>query len=138
MSYLIEMVLIAFGLSLVTSLVQRKIIDQDKAEKLKNKMKKLRKDVTSSIKNKKKMGKVQKKLMSLQTRYLKMTMKASLPTMAIFILAYWLMGKRYTGYSVAIPFEIPFIGSQLGWIWVFIIFSLIASLIFRKLLKIRS
>lgn len=136
MNFVLELGLIASGLSLVSLLIQKKLIDQEKASELKDKIKELRNKMANVKEEKREMEKIQKKLMDLQIKYLRMSMRASFPTMFIFLLAYWLMGKRYKGFSVSIPLKLPILGGQLSWIFIFIVFSIISNLVLRKLLKV--
>jgi len=84
-----------------------------------------------------KMRVIQKDMMPLNMKYLKLSMKPTLITLLPFLLIF--MGLRAIyGEAVIIPlpWDLPLIGTSLEWIGTYIILSLIFTTVFRKALKV--
>jgi uncharacterized membrane protein (DUF106 family) len=104
---------------------------KDEINKLKVQMKTHRTDPD-------KLKEVQSKMMPLNMKFFKMSMKPTLITMLPFLLIFIGLRSVYGDAIIIGPwgFSLPIIGNSLEWIGTYIIFSLVLSTVFRKLLKV--
>lgn len=121
-------------LSLIGTMIQKRMLDMGVVRALKADMKKLQAEAKTAKNDVKKLTKITTKQLDLQKQLMGHTMKpaliSSLPVLAAFIL----FGSAFSGVVLYLPFALPWIGNDLGWFGIFICVSIISTMIFRKLL----
>lgn len=80
-----------------------------------------------------KTSELSKKAMGVNMKYMKQTFKPMLITMVPFILIFWWLRGVFDT-TVVIP--LSFWPGHLGWIGTYIIFSMVFTTLFRKILKV--
>ena len=145
---IVQLTLISSGLSLIITLVQKKTINQGEMKRIKAEIKSLQKEMKEAQKNNNtsKSNKLLSRTMELTQKQMKMTMKPALYTMPLFIIAFPLIAKYFAAVSLAIPFglALPWLSwspfgfvwkTTLGWLGIYILASIFANIIFKKILK---
>jgi len=133
-----NIIIISFLLTLFVNLIIKLFTDQnvmkrlkEESEFFKNEMKKFKNDPQKLIET-------QKKAMESSLNYMKHSMKPMLITLLPLLLIFNWLGKTFSqqGDLLKIPFSLPLVGSGLGWLGTYILFSFAFSLILRKILKL--
>jgi uncharacterized membrane protein (DUF106 family) len=131
---------IAVTASLISTLIQKKLIDTELVKSLRSEIKKLQKEMRKHRQDAKKVNELMRKSFDLQKKMMRHTMKPTLISWIIILIAvipltYFFGGFLFGDFKLyfILPFSFPIVGKQLAWIWVFIIASIISSLIFRKI-----
>lgn len=122
--------LITLAYKLLTNQELMKNLKQE-SEALKAEMKTLKNDTE-------KLMQVQKKAMEKSFEYMRHSMKPALFYLIPLLLFFNWMSKTFKGYGdlVSWGFYIPLFGTGLSWLGVYIIASIIFSIIIRKLMKV--
>jgi uncharacterized membrane protein (DUF106 family) len=126
--------------SLVSTLIQKRLMDVELVKSIKADIKKLQKEMKKHKEDPKKTSELMKKSFSLQRKMMGQTIKPTLISGVIILITLVTLGYLYGGYLIfgksrlifTLPFYLPFVGNQLGWIWVFFAITLISSFIFKK------
>lgn len=131
--------------SFIIMVITAKVVDQKAMKTLKEKMAKYQAKIKEAqTKNDtKRVSKISKDMMGLQSTMMSQSMKPMLYTMLPIILIFgWLRHYPYlqnfveaNGYLVVLPFALPFFGAKLGWLGWYILCSFPASSLMRKALK---
>ena len=144
----VQLGLISSGLSLIITLVQKKTIDHKEMKRIRSEIKSLQKDMKEAQKKNdvSKTNKMMARTMHLSKKQMMMTMKPALYTMPLFIIAFPLIAKYFATVTYTFPlgFALPWFSFSLGFIWkstlgwlgVYILFSIIASIVFKKVFKL--
>jgi uncharacterized membrane protein (DUF106 family) len=120
-------------LSMIITLVYRFGTDQPVMRELKKELKKHQGHMREYRKDPAKVAEISKKSMEVNMQYMKHTMKPMMITMLPFLLIFtWLRGQ----FSELIFFNLPFWPHTLGWVGTYIIFSMVFTTVFRKLLNV--
>ena len=126
-------------LSLATTLVYKYMTDQALIKQVRDDIKKYQKEMKESKSDPAKMMELSKKTSALSMKIMPQQFKPMLITIIPFIVIFWWLGKIFTGMTV-IPFNFHFplssMETGLGWIGVYIIFSMIFTTAIRKALKV--
>ncbi len=135
----IILILVAsFIVSLISNIVMKLTMDHHKMRNIKERMEKLREKMKSE--NIKKNPEKYNDILSEQYSLLNEQMKASFKTMMInlvFLVPLFYYLKKSVGIlSFALPFNLPFFGNEVSWIWIYIYYSILFSLVMKKLLKL--
>ena len=123
------LIFISFILTLLITLVYKYLTDQELMKTLKDDVKFLQKKMKEFKDNPKKVMEIQKEAMEKNTKYMMQSLKPTLITLIPLIFIFGWLRNRYTG----IDLNLLFIHN---WIWGYIIFSVIFSIILRKILKV--
>ena len=124
-------------LSLAISLVQKFATDQVLMKELKKELKSLQQKIKEHKDNPEKVKEINSKLMSTNAKYMKQSFRPLLITMIPFLIIFKLLRDAYTGITVVLlPFTLPYIGNDLGWLGTYFISSILFTTVFRKLLKV--
>lgn len=120
--------LIIFGLN-------RLVINRKLVKELKEKMDKIRADLSQAQKDgdKERTNSLFTEMMGLNNSYMKQTFKSLI--VSIVIIAIFLPWARYKyeNVTIAMPFSLPFIGSSLSWLLWYILVSFTVGWFFQKL-----
>tara|TARA_Y100000310_G_scaffold344362_1_gene456745 strand:+ start:980 stop:1417 length:438 start_codon:yes stop_codon:yes gene_type:complete len=133
----LEIIVIAAGLSLLTTYVYKFLTDQAVMHEMKAEIDRLKKKMKQHRRDPEEMQAIQKKMMPLNMKYLKMSMKPTLITLLPFLLIFMGLSAIYGEVPVVmLPWDLPIIGTSLEWIGTYIISSVILTTVFRKVLKV--
>ncbi len=124
------MILIVLVLSLFMTLVQKYATDQKTLKEMKEEQKRLNEEAKKVRDNQQKMMELQKESMKFAVPMMKLSMRAVAFTGIPFLLF-----LRWFSDFFAVLGDFRFFGF-LSWFWFYLIFSIIFSSIFRKILKV--
>ncbi len=127
---LIGLVIITFIMTLLVSLVQKFTTDQEALRSLKEEQKALQEEMKNNKDNPEKMSEISKKQLALIPKSFGLSGKSIVYTTIPFILLLRWFQDYFTGVGE------PKILFFFGWLGSYIIFSIIFSIIIRKVLKI--
>lgn len=139
---LISIVLLSFIVTLLQLLAYKKFSDQKRIKELKERQKELNREVRQAAKDKDedKLRKLNKEAMEVNMEMMKLNFKPMLITLLPLLLVFWLLRQSYNaagiGNIIAWPWNLPIVGNGAGWLLSYIIFSLIFSILLRKIFKI--
>ncbi len=138
MEPIISLLLISIGVGFAIALIYRLTMDINKLHRVKMEMEMLKKrmDEARKKKDEKEIKKLLEKNMKLTHEQMHLMMKPLLISMIVIFLILPELKKMYAGLTFKLPFPLPHFGSTVGWLGIYIIFSLPPSLLFRKLLKV--
>jgi uncharacterized membrane protein (DUF106 family) len=134
----VGMLIIVVVLSLTTSLLQKYLTDQETIKELKKDQKEIQKEMKKYKDNPDKLLEFNKKQMEMMPKLMELTMRPAMYTIVFFVLFFRWFGDYFAD-SEVVFFGLINAGSSFlfpGWVWFYIIFSIIASSILRKVLKI--
>jgi uncharacterized membrane protein (DUF106 family) len=125
--------LLSIVLSLLVTLVYKFMTDQVLMKELKKELKKHQKHMKEHRGNSAKISEISKKSMETNMKYMQQSMKPMLITIIPFLAIFtWL--RNTLGDTILIP--LSFWSGHLGWIGTYIIFSMIFTATFRKILDV--
>jgi uncharacterized membrane protein (DUF106 family) len=120
-------------LSIFVTLVYKFATDQVVMRELKKELKKHQVQMKEHRSDSVKISEISKKSMDVNMKYMKQTMKPMLITMIPFFAIFqWMRGI----FGEIIIFNLPMWPHTLGWLGTYIIFSMIFTTVFRKLLNV--
>jgi len=120
----------SFILTALVTLVYKFVTDQKLMKEIKDEMDSLRKEMKQFKDDPERMMTIQKQVMEKNMKYMLQTLKPTLVTLIPILFIFGWLREYYLGLGD------PAVLWGLGWIWVYIIFSIVFSLGLRKLLKI--
>ncbi|MBI2672475.1 DUF106 domain-containing protein [Candidatus Woesearchaeota archaeon] len=131
-------IIISFLLTLLVNLTIKFLSDQKLMKELKEEGEKFKKEMKEFKDDPHKLMEIQKKVMENSLNYMKQSMWPTLFTLLPLLLVFRWMGNTFKNSEIILqlPFSVPLIGKGLGWLGTYILFSLIFSLILRKVLKL--
>lgn len=121
----LSVIVIAFLITLIMTLVTKKFTDQDRMKELKKIQKACQIKIKDAKGNLEEQQKIQKEIMGCSMEMMKHSFKPLLITFIPLIVFFWWIRSIYIGTSLA--------GS---WIWWYIGVSVISSIVLRKALKV--
>ncbi len=125
-----NLIFISFILTLIITIVYKYVTKQKLMKELKDDMKSMQEDMKKYKDNPTQMLDLQKKVMEKNLKYMLESLKPTLVTMIPMLLIFNWLRIYYTNLGdISVLFG-------LGWIWIYIIFSIIFSIALRKLLKV--
>ncbi len=125
--------IVAVALSFTSMLVTKYFTDQAMMRQIRDDVKKYQEQIKASKDNPQKVMELQNKIMGLNSKLLPQSFKPMLITIIPFILIFNLLYKVFNN-SIIIP--LSFWPGHLGFVGTYIIFSLVFTTIFKKLLKV--
>ena len=137
MPNILEILVIAAALSLIMTFAYKYLTDQAVMREMKAEIDRLKKKMKEHRRNPEKLQEIQKEMMPLNMKYLKMSMKPTLITLLPFLLIFMGLRSIYGDVSIVpLPISLPLIGASLEWVGTYLIFSLVFTTAFRRALKI--
>ena len=128
------MIVISFIISIFITLIYKFTTNQGEMKELRNDLKILQQKSKEHKGNNEKILEIQKELASKNLEYMKHSFKPMFYTfLPIILVFYWL---RHVYDSTGVILTIPLVGWGLNWIWTYILFSFVFSLIVRKTMKV--
>ncbi len=134
-----NIIVMSFVLTFITTIIYKLLTDQILLKELKTQVKNHQKEMRNHKNDPQKMMEIQKKAMTLNLKYMKHSMKPMLFTFIPIILIFgWLRNHPLIGGKDILVwgFKLPLLGTGLGWLGTYILFSIIFSIIIRKFLKV--
>lgn len=122
---LYSLIIISFLLTFLITWVYKIFTDQKLMKSLKDQIQEHQKEMKNHKDNPEKLMEIQKKAMDANFQYMKHSFKPTLFTFIPLIIFFSWLKTTYTQ---------PILG--MNWIWIYIISSIVFSMILRKLLKI--
>jgi len=119
----ISIIVIAFLITLVTTLITKKFTDQTRMKELKDKQKGLQKQLKEARGDTHKMSQINKEMMDASMELMKHSFKPMLYTFIPLLIFFWWIRGIYSSVLS-------------GWIWWYIAAGVISSIILRKFMKV--
>lgn len=126
--------LVSIGLALMNTLVRRAVINREKFEEQKKKLKEHQKTIKEATKagNMKRAKKAQEDLMTLTMEQMKHSFKPMIFTIIPFLMVFnWLRGEFGPVGNVATLF-----GFELSWFFWYLICSIVTSIVLNKVFRL--
>lgn len=138
MSAVLEITILTLALSLVISVIYRFLTDPAAIRNLKQEMKIIQEKANKAQKegDTKKAGELTSEMLKLSQKQLGMSMKPMMFSFIVVAAAFYWLGTQYAEVMINAPFTIPFLGAQLNWFWWYILLTIPATWVFRKLLGV--
>jgi uncharacterized membrane protein (DUF106 family) len=133
----VALLVIATFLTLTSLAINRACVNPQVVRELRRRMAEVRKNLSHAqrVGDSQRVNKFFTELLTLNNRYMKHTIKGMLISLLVIALVLPWVRMRYRGMAVArLPFSLPVIGSNLGWILWYILISFTVGWIVRKLL----
>jgi len=128
-------IFISLVVTIVTTLVYKKFTNQHELKELKERLSTLQKKMREDKNDSNKMLEIQKELAEKNIEYMKHSFKPMFITFIPLIIVFWWLSGLFNGITGG-TVAVPLLERSVNWIWIYIIFSLIFSLILRKVMKI--
>lgn len=136
---ILSVIIIALLMTVISTLAYKWLTNQAHMKSLKEDLKSLQAQSKEHRENKEKFMELQKLAMEKNLAYMKHSMRPTLFTIVPFIIIFnWLratFGPAVPGDPSPVLLQLPIIGG-LTWIWVYILVSILMSIVIRKLFKI--
>jgi len=126
-------------LSLATTLIYKYATDQNLIKQIREDMKKYQEQMKLHKDDPHKIAEIQSLMMPLNSKLMMQSMKPMLITTVPFLIVFAILSKLLVGLVVIpLPFHFPLssLPTGLGWVGTYVIFSLIFTTAFRKLMKV--
>lgn len=137
-SPVVSVLLFTAIMTFLSTLVYKYTINYRRYKEINDRQKELRNEL-KKIKDPEKMQKIQEESMSLSMEAMKMSFKPMLITFIPVLVIFGLLRTAYTsagtGNIIAWGTNLPVVGNGGGWFFFYVIFGLVFSFIFRKILK---
>ncbi|MEM5778500.1 MAG: EMC3/TMCO1 family protein [Candidatus Aenigmatarchaeota archaeon] len=131
----IEEFLLTMLIVFVISVFYRFLINQNEIRELKASLKEKQTKLKELQKtNQQEANKVLNEILLLNNKQFRIMLKPMLLTLIVVGLSLSYFGQLFPGTVVKLPFELPFFGSDFGWLMWYIIISIPLGQLFRKLL----
>jgi len=126
--------LISMGLAIMSALVRKAVLDQEKMRETKEKLKRYQEEMKKATKSgdTKKLQKSQAEMMKLTMENLKHSFRPMLITFVPFVLVFTWLKDQYGSVGTVVSL----FGFNLGWFWWYLLCAMTVSLIINKLLKV--
>ena len=122
----------------MTTLLSRFMVDQNKAKEIKKQISEFQKRMKEVKDNKEETEKVGTEMLKLTNHQMRSNMK---PMLVIMIVAFaflpWI-GNVFSDSVISLPFSLPFLGNDFGWLAWYVTLSIPFSFIFRRALGVVS
>ena len=137
--YHVSILLISMMLTLIVLGLNRLLVKQHIVKQIKTKMEEIKENLNRAQKegNKETVNSLVSEMMKTNNQYMKHTFRSLIVSMVVVSLFLPWVGAKYQGLAVAaLPFNLPFVGSSLEWLYWYILVSLAAGIILNKLLGV--
>ncbi len=122
-------------LTIVIFALNKILINKKVAKEIKDKLAVVKESLTLAQKEGRKddISKFMKEYMAINGEHMRLMFKVMIATLAVVIVLFPWASVNFSGVTVAkLPFSMPFIGTNLGWLLWYILISLAGSWILRK------
>jgi len=136
MSGMIEVLIWTLGISFLIALIYRFLTNPDDLRRIRSNMKEVQGKVKKAQKagNMEEMNALTSEMLKLSQQQFTKNMKPMIASAVIFFVFLGFIRVQYSNFKIATPFTIPVIGSDMGWFLWYIVITIPATLLFRKLL----
>ena len=130
-------IIMAMCLSFTTTMIYKFGANQEEIKKIREEQKALNAKVREVQKeDPEKANALMKEALKLTNKQMKMNMKPMIATMVVAFMVFPWIAQTFTGPVLILPFELPFLGAEIGWLaWYFVV-AMIMNISFRKALGI--
>lgn len=125
------LVLVSIAVTLTSTLIYKYATDQEVMKSLKEETKMLSAEAKKAKEDPKKMIELNKRIMEKNMDYMRHSFKPMIITIIPFGLFFVWLSKIYTNLGPIIPNM-----AWISWFWIYIIFSILLSIVLRKILKV--
>ena len=138
MTGFIDLTLISLAISFVIMVMYRFLTDPKEIKKIKAEIKHYKSLMNKAQKSGDTAGmqKYMGEMMKLNQQHLRHNMKPMLVSMVFVIVVLGYLKSSYSGFSISLPFALPFFGNEMSWFWWYVIISFASTLVFRKMLGV--
>lgn len=138
LSPLWSIIVLTLLITFLITLAYKFLTNQELMKSLKQESEALKKEMKSLKNDTEKLMQVQKKAMEKSFEYMRHSMKPTLFYLIPLLLIFSWMSKTFKDYGdlVSWGFYIPLFGTGLSWLGVYILASIIFSIIIRKLMRV--
>jgi uncharacterized membrane protein (DUF106 family) len=134
---IIEELLLVSAVLFISSLIYKFMIKRDEIRELKSRMKEKQDRVKELQKtNPKEANQVMNEMLKLSQKQMKMTLKPMMVSLLIFLLVLPILPNLFPGTVANLPFTLPFIGSEFGWLAWYFVLSIPLNSLFRRILGV--
>ncbi|MAG50825.1 hypothetical protein CL621_04275 [archaeon] len=126
-------VIVSFALTSLITLVYKLMTDQELMKSLKAEIKGFQQEMKEHKEDKEKMMELQKRAMEKNMKYMKHSMK---PTLITFVPVIIIFGWLRTTFESIGKIMIPIVSVNLSWFWIYLVCSIVFSIVLRKILKV--
>lgn len=133
----VSIFILSFIITVSIITITRLVTNKKVMDELKEKMNMIKEQMTAAQKigDTENASKFMKEMMSTNSQIMKHMYKGLFVSLIIVMLFLPYMGVQYEGMTVALmPFELPFIGNELTWIFWYVLVSFTIGWVIRKLL----
>lgn len=112
-------------LTLLILFVNRLLVKKSFIEEIRTKMEQLKEKITQAQKegNKEELQKFMGELMQTNNQYMKHNFKTLIVSLIVLSLLLPWLSYRYSAVIINIPFSLPFLGSQISWVYWYVLAS---------------
>ena len=133
--YYISVLIISATLTLMVLGINRLLINKNIVKGIKTKMEEIKENLNQAQKlgDKENANKLVNEMMKTNNESMKHTFKALIVSMVVISLILPWVGQKYKGLAVAtLPFNLPFVGYSLDWLWWYVLVSITLGWIANK------
>lgn len=133
--------IIAVLVSFLLTLPYKFLVDQKKMREHKEKVKDIQKRIKEAQKSdQKKANELMTEMLGLSNKQMMSNFKPMIPGMILVILFLPWVATTFTGHGpvAVLPFTLPFFGNDFGWLMWYMLASLPATYMFRKMLGVQN
>ena len=133
----ISLFVVASVITIIVTGINKTVFSNEKFKKLRKEMKDIQKRMKESQKkgDKDETEKLFTEMMEMNSQFMRYSYKSMLVSLIIVSLFLPWIRAEYSGMTVAtMPFEMPLLGSQLGWVSWYILVSFTMGWVIRKIL----
>jgi len=134
----VSLLIISAILAIIVILINRFSVDRKLMKEIKDRMSEVRENLTKAQKdgNTEQANKFLADMMKINNEYMRHSLKALFISLIIVALFLPWMKYKYSALTVAsLPFSLPIIGSQLGWVGWYILVSFAIGWVVRKIVE---
>jgi uncharacterized membrane protein (DUF106 family) len=133
-----SLIAISFILTLLITLAHKFLTNQHLVKSLKEEVKNFQKEMKNHKENPEKLTEINQKAMAKNLELMKHSMRPTLYTFIPIILIFSWMRETYLPAGDLFSWSVSFwpFGPGIGWLWTYILSSIVFSIVLRKVLKI--
>jgi uncharacterized membrane protein (DUF106 family) len=134
----LNIIIISFILTLIVNLAMKFFTNQHVMKTLKAESELFKEEMKKFKNDPQKLLEIQKKTMENSMKYLRHSLPATLVTLLPLLLIFSWLRQAFPPETILLkfPFKLPLLGVGFGWLGSYILFSIIFSILLRKILKI--
>ena len=136
LNFAVAELLLASIVVFIITLLYRFLIDQNKAREMKTQMSEMQKRLKDVKDNKEETDKISSEMMKMTSLQMRNSLKPMIVVMFVaFAFLPW-MADAFASSTVSLPFSLPFLGNDFGWLAWYIVISIPLSMVFRRALGV--